>query len=276
LGNQPVSRSLALIAVALVWIAASIVLSTATESTPAEWRIGAGVIVGLPSVIGALWIFSDLIGKPPNRTRVSVKRMLKAALVEMHRNGSFRGDISQVSMHVWSIPLFWRVVVPVPIKKRQHVKSRTPNLFRARLIRLASYRLDHHGHSNFSRVRKGTGLVGRCAQRNNRHKIHIVRFYTPEFQQALLSDESWYDDSSPEINQRLKRELGKELAERYSQAAALVLQVKGCPIGCITLELPPQCTINLPDNTSDLEHDPRIEALRNAASLVERELTFRP
>jgi hypothetical protein len=267
-------RPLVLCLVGLMWIAASIVLATATDSTPVAWRIGAGIIVGLPSVIAALLIFGDLIGKSPRRTRVSVKRVLKAALVEMHRSGAFQGDISQVSLHVWSIPLFWRVVVPSKIKKRQNVKSRTPDLFRARLTRLASYRLEHHGHSNISRLRKGKGLVGRCVERNNKRTIHIVRFYKPEFQQALISDESWYD-SLPEINQGLKRELGRELAERYSQAVALVLQAESCPIGCITLELPPKCTINLPDNTSDLERDPRIIALRKAASLVENELTFR-
>ena len=267
-------RPIALVVVALVWIAASVVLAAATDSTPVGWRIGAGVILGLPSIVAALWIFGDLIGKSPNRTRISVKRVLKAALVEMHHSGAFRGDISQVSLHVWSIPLFWRIVVPAKMKRRQNVNSRTPILFRAPLIRLVSYRLEHHGHSNISRLRKGVGLVGRCVARNNKRKIHIVRFYKPEFQQALASEESWYE-SKPNINQGLKRELGEELAERYSQAAALVLQANGCPLGCITLELPPRCTINFPDNTSDLERDPRFVALRKAASLVENELTFR-
>lgn len=107
-------------------------------------------------------------------------------------------------------------------------------------------------------------------EENHKSEVHVVRFYTSAFKEAVTTDDAW-ERSPLEIHQKLTRAQGEELAEKYSQAAAVVLQVEGAPIGCITLELPPKCTINLPeDNEERLKHDPRIDALMKAAKLIEK------
>jgi hypothetical protein len=140
-------------------------------------------------------------------------------------------------------------------------------------MRLTSYRLEHKEHSNVSRFRMGNSLVGRCAASNEESEVHVVRFYEQEFKDAIKDDDAW-NEARPRITQGLRRRLAVELAKKYSQAAAVVIQRRGAPVGCVTLELPPQCSVNLPEDKADLLKDPRIETLRKTAKLVEREFAL--
>lgn len=265
-------RSLAILLLALLWLAAAVVLAVPSDDTSTAVRIGAALVTGLPGALVAIVSFLSLIGKPQVRTRLKIKWMLKSALIKMYRLGQHRADFSQVSLHVWLVPTFWRVL-PVRIRRRTKVDSRIPSFFRARLVRLASYRLEHKEHANVSRFRMGYGLIGRCAATNEESEVHVVRFYEDEFQDALKDSPSW-NTASPVITQGLKYDLAVELAKKYSQAAALVIQRKGAPVGCVTLELPPQCTVNFPEDEAELSKDPRIETLRETAVLVARELAL--
>jgi hypothetical protein len=265
-------RALLILILALFWLAAAAVLALAPDQTSTGLRVAAAVITGLPGALTAIWGFLSLIGKPPIRTRLKVKWMLKAGLIDVYHNGPHRGDISQISFHVWIVPLFWRLF-PARIRRRSKVESRMPSFFRARLVRFTSYRLEHKEHSNISRFRLGKGLVGRCAASNEESEVHVVRFYEDEFQEAIQDEPSW-NDARASITQGISRELAIELARKYSQAAAVVVQKKGAPVGCVTVSLPPVCTVNLPEDREALRDDPRVEALLTTAKLVERELAL--
>lgn len=267
-------RAFFMLVLAAAWIAASVILATGEEHSNAV-QIAAALVVGLPGAATAMLSVSQLVGRPPRGTRLRVKRALKSALVDLNQDRNFHGDISQVSMHVWVVPLFWRIVVPSSIRKKSKVKSRLPKWLRAPLIRFASYRLEYHGRSGISRYRMGFGLVGICAAINTRNQHQIVRFYSHEFQEALLSDTAW-DESRLEINRGLSIDQGRNLARRYSQAAALVLQSNGgAPIGCVTLELPPHSKANFPTDLSpeSLENDPLFQTLKKGTRLVLNVLT---
>lgn len=265
-------RSLVIFILTLVWVGAAVVLASPPEGQPENLRIGAAIVTGLPGAFTAAWSFLNLIGKPPIRMRLKVKWMLKTALIEMYRSGQHRGDISQVSLHVWIIPRVWRLF-PGRIRRRSKVESRIPDFLRARLVRLASYRLEHKEHSNVARFRMGKGLVGRCVASNEESDVHVVRFYEQEFKDAIKDDHAWHE-APPRITQGLRRELAEELAKKYSQAAAVVFQRKGAPVGCVTLELPLRCSVNFPEDKAGLFKDPRIEILRQTAKLVEREFAL--
>jgi len=119
----------------------------------------------------------------------------------------------------------------------------------------------------------GKGLVGRCTASNKDSEVHVVRLYKQEFKEAVKDDHAWHE-APPRITQGLGRELAEELAGKYSQAAAVVIQRKGAPVGCVTLELPPRCSVNFPEDEAGLLQDPRIEILRKTAKLVEREFAL--
>ena len=181
-------------------------------------------------------------------------------------------DITRVSFHVWVIPLICRIFVPRFIRRRPG--KHLPSWLRVRLLRFTRYRFEYQGTTGVERYRRGVGLVGRCVDANDPTVIHISDLDDEEFQAGLVSPDAWRN-SKPEINKGLKLAQAEDLAKRYQQAAALVLQRRGAPIGCITMELPKDCDARFPDpsDVAAVKNDPLLKALREAASLTEIHLT---
>jgi hypothetical protein len=255
-----------------VWLAATVFLATSTASSSSALRIAAALVVGLPGAVAFARSLGRVLGRPPAETRHRVKWVLKSALIDIQRQKAFKGDTSQVSLHVWVIPLAYRKLVPPWIRRRPASKNRIPPWLRSPLVRFAMYRLEYRSNSRISYFRKGVGLVGRCVDVNKKNVIHIVRFNSAAFNEALSSEAAWA--ASPvEIHQHLTLEQGRELSERYSQAAAIVLQDGSDAIGCLTLDLPLDCKSEFGDSAAN---DVLQETLKATAESVENHLTARP
>jgi hypothetical protein len=265
-------RFLALVA----WLAAAVFLGTESPSKHSVLRVIAAVIVGFP---GALALAGDLgrfVGAPSARTKERVKHILQSALVDIYREGFYGDDITQLSLHVWMLPMWYRTLVPLRFRNARRDNRRLPTWTRPALTCLATHRFGPHEPAGV-KFHKGIGLVGRCIDLGQPGYIHSVRFDTKEFKDALDKDEADWRAEKVTIHQNLKLSQAQRLAAAYSQAAALVIrETSGEAIGCITIELPPDCQVHFRNPTSKgAKDDPLLKRFRSTASHVQSQVQRR-
>lgn len=253
-------KALLQFAAALMWSAASVFVVATGPSDATALRLLAAAIVATPAAIGVALSIGQLAGYD-SHTRRALKRELKSSLIDLHRRIKYGDDITKVTFHVWVLPRWYR---------RLPAKACRGPLRSPRLLRVAMYRFQRQGSSRI-KFRKGMGLIGRCMEANNKDVVMIVRFNRPDFTQALATDGKWMD-SDIEINQGLTRNQAQELVKLYSQAAARVLQdPDGNAIGCVTMGLPPNCSVEF----SGVPGDPLVELLQATGDRVQDSLTSR-
>lgn len=253
-----------------IWVAASVYIVATGPEDESALRYAAAALVAAPAAATFAWGLGDLFGALPRKTRRKVKWALKSALIDLHRHGHYRDDITRVSFHVWVLPLWYRKLPSTLRGDSKSTGGRLSTRFRPRLKRIAMYRFEHQGPSRI-KFRPGVGLVGRSIELNNRSKAQIVRFNRPDFQKALKSEGRWVDSKNVKITQNLTRDQALELSKSYSQAAAHVLQEAGNPIGCVSMSLPPNCSAEFTDTLND----PLLLVLKATTESIENLLTSR-
>lgn len=254
----------------LAWLAAAVYLGAEKPDNQDALRIVSAVIVGFPGAIALAATLGRFV-TPSAQTRERIKHTLQAALVDIYREGSYQGDLTRVSLHVWMVPLWFRTLFPYRVRKvlrRDGLMRRLPVHMRLSIVRLAIHRFEHHEPSGVT-FRRGIGLVGRCIEENNAGQVVSVRLDTKQFKDALAKDnKAWWEEKET-IHQNLKRADAKKIAATYSQAAALVLREEsGEAIGCITLELPPDSKVHFRASKTN----PLLKHLRTAGGHVQNQL----
>jgi hypothetical protein len=257
------------------WLAAAVFLGTHTASSHDAVRIVAAVVVGVPGAAALAGNIRRNI-RTGERTKERLKHLLRAALVEIGRSGVSADELTKISLHVWSVPLWYRVLIPYKVRRRimSAKKRRLLGWLTAQpsLICLARYRIEHHDPTGVP-FRSGVGLVGRCVDLNQSGQIHIVKLNSPIFKAAVKGDVQW-QAAKETTTQNLSREAAQKLAGSYGEAAALVIRdTSGEAIGCVTLELPPDSGVHLPQpNTKSAKTHPLLKVLRSTTALVQNQL----
>jgi hypothetical protein len=240
-------RSLLKIAASLVLLSAAVFLATSSSDAHHPLLVGfAAAIIAIPGMLSLYQGIDTLFTKSLEEVRNQTKRTLQTSINRIYRDGSYPGDVTKLSFHVWSVPRWYRRVVPYSVRRKVKKDGRRmPERLRPRLQRLATFRWEHLAPSNI-KLRKGVGVVGRCIDLNQRDKTILVRFDSRAFQTALRQGPEHWSQQTINITQNLSFESAEELSTKYGQVAALVLcDVSGEAIGCITIELPPGAPVSL-------------------------------
>lgn len=166
----------------------------------------------------------------------------------------FRDVVASMSLHVWLLPIWYRKLRWARIGLRWGiVKVAGPErskriVLRPRLTRFVVDRVDALEPSGVT-FRRGVGLVGLCIERDRRDKAMAVDFETPDMQELLKASAADWKAAPSESTFNLSQHDFGRLADKYGQAMALVLREAstGEPIGCLSVELPPDCPVRLQD-----------------------------
>jgi hypothetical protein len=229
------------------WLAATILLTVTGPGRHNSARIAAAAVLGLPALWRLRHTVAHLFGRPPALKRTQVKRTVQASLVQMYRKQYYpaTSDITSVSFHVWVVPSWYR---KLPYRIRRRVtkdRGKMPLWLRPRLKRVSMYRFEHLNSSGIT-FRKAIGLVGRCIAMNEGGQARILELDRGRFQAALKAGPEAWKFTDEEVSQNLTYAQAERLAESYGQVAALVIREhSGEAIGCVTLDLPPNCGFRL-------------------------------
>ncbi len=224
----------------LAWLASSVFLATGSPARHAGFRTLAALIVGLPGAVAFAWTVRAALGGPTSKTTEKVRGLLETGLDGIYRDTSLpRADIMRVSFHVWLLPLWYRRFGS-HLGKFIDIKGDESGRRKPKLVRLVAVRIRQKPPSGIT-FRNGEGLVGRCIALNKEDDLLVLRYTSKRVTEALQStDEAAWRATDDDINLNLPLEHAKRLGIRYREAAAVVMQEpNGQPIGCITLELPP-------------------------------------
>jgi hypothetical protein len=264
--------SLIKLALTLLWLTAAVFLATTSPATHEGLRIASAVTVGIPGAYAFAYSIGETFGQGPFGTRQRVKLALQAGLICIHRADIYKDDVTRLSFHVWTVPLWYRRLVPYKLRRRfKEHKPYLPAPVRPPLIRFAMCQFEHRAPSNIG-FRKGVGLVGRCITANKPADICVIRFDSAAMRKALKGTEEEWRKLSDGLTQNLKLRQAKKLSEKYSQAAALVItESSGEAIGCVTLGLPrgSKGRFTKPSKGYYSPKDPLVVQLRATASEVE-------
>jgi hypothetical protein len=224
----------------------------------------AAAVVALAAVIQTVSALESWLGVHRNRVSEKVEAMLRIMLVDMYREDHFDCDFPQVSVHVWEVPAWYRRIFPFGFRKwlrRLSSGDLRRRAVRPKLVRVASFRFEQQGPLDVW-FKKGEGLIGTCLLANDKRQLHTADFRTPEYQAAIVDEDSWRH-ARRDITMDLQLEDARLLANRYGQAAALVIQTdKSEAIGCLTLEIPPEAN-ELLEQRIDIKRE-----MRKTADLV--------
>ena len=236
-----------------------------------------GIVVGFPGAMALAANAKGLSG-PSSDVTARVKQLLQSAIVSLSQNSQIPAqELVGVSLHVWLVPPWYRRLVPYQLRRR--LKGRRdgrpwPRWLKRRpaLLCLSRFRVQPHDRSGVT-FRPGIGLVGRCVALNRPTEIHVVKLNAKKFKQAVASDEGW-NKAPVTTTYHLDRKSAQMLADMYSEAAALVMRDNsGDALGCVTIELPPNSKLHIPQpNTTVAKTDPLIQQLRITTEFVQRQL----
>jgi hypothetical protein len=224
------------LAAALVIVLAMFHVSTTEErNSLLDW----GAFLVIIGMAGAQFCLS-LVGAAGPRVAARARdaeEVLKHTMGKIFDAGIVPQDFSLVSMHVWMVPIGYRITFPFKLRKSLHaVFSENVPRFKPSLKHLACFKLGHHESSGVS-FEKGYGLVGRCLDDSLPNPLW-ADFREPRTLQALAAGKNEWRDESRKITHGLKYEDAKRLAGAYSQAIACPIKERGSGevIGVLTFE----------------------------------------
>ena len=249
-------------------------MATASLKVHGALRFLLAVVIASAAVIQFWTAISDRLElNRGNSTDEEIDPELRGRLVEYYKQGIFDDCLMHVSLHVWEVPLWYRRLFPYRYRNWAKRILRRINLGE-KVIKSLSLRPRLHrvGFEQFDRAepagvpfRKGYGLVGFCIEDNDASHAYFADFSDPEVSSLLAQGkEAWKKEKRVELTKNLQFEDAKALAEKYGQAAAMVIRSRYSrePLGCITLSLPPGSSV-------DLKTEPRaLEELEAARKIV--------
>jgi hypothetical protein len=260
--------------VGAAWIAATWFLEVTTPPAHETLRVLAAVFVSIPGALALVSSGSHFLALSES-VRVRVRHTLQSAVVQLHRDGTFNGDITKLSFHVWIVPAWYRLI-PYKFRRWWTQKKRfpVPTRLRPTLQRVATYRIDHLPHSELT-FKKGIGIVGRCIELNPTGVLQ-VKLDSTSFRNALREGPNSWQNQPLELTQNLEYEHARILADRYGQVAAQAIREQsGEVIGCVTVELPPRGEGAFAVTLRRRSGRPVIDALKLVTTHVENHLTSR-
>ncbi len=204
---------------------------------------------------------TDQFTTSPRRQQSDIEAALRTAVITTIRakdkNGSpiYPGDPMKLGFHVWLVPRLYRFIFPYGFRKfirrvRPDTIKKDPWL-RPKLKLGGVYRIERQPPSG-AVFKKGNGVIGTCIHANEYNKCLPINWEKP-VRQKLLSqkDRSKWNEANLKITLGIKYDDAVLLAERYGQAAAMVITriESGEAIGCVTIDLPHGVPLSLEDNT---------------------------
>lgn len=184
-----------------------------------------------------------------------IESLMQASIVDMYQNHHLGKDLTQVSAHVWSVPLWYRKIFPYRLRKwlkgRLSQQAQQDHGWRPNLTRLASFQLPKRAPSGIS-FKKGYGIVGIAIEKNDPTHGYFVNFKSPDYLLAMSAGEAQWDSQATKLTRNLSYTDAARLAQKYGEAVAVVIRKRltGEPIGCLTLEVSPSSDATIEGNQS--------------------------
>lgn len=185
-----------------------------------------------------------------------VRGLAQNALTELVRGKKVTEDRLGMFVHVWVVPFWYRSIAVYPVRRqltrlteKQRLAALRKLTFRPTLLRLAAVGLVKRNSTHVAFV-KGRGLVGLCLSNNREDEVLSIDLRDDDARRSLeLSDADWANQPV-EVTHNLELEEARELALRYGQVIACVVQSSvGEAVGCVTISVPPGATIDIISDT---------------------------
>jgi hypothetical protein len=254
----------------VAWLIAAVTLSLSGLGHATRALIT--VVVGLPS---AAVFASDAVRSVSPvgpGTRTKVRDTLKSALIAMyHANLFTHAEVLHVGFHVWALPLWYRRCPP---QMYGRLPDRIKGRLEPKLHLVAAYSFVQKDPSEVT-FTLDVGLIGRCVAANDSQRIMVVRLDRGPAKRLLKAPVAdWEACKDVTVTQNLPQSDAVRLAKSYGQVAALVMRDGRDAIGCVTLDLPPDCNRRLlSPNQKAAKTDPVYRDLSTTTAAVARLLT---
>ena len=227
----------------------------------------AGAAIAVSAALQFLIVIGSWISSDQAPVRRDVDRVLLNRLKALYNDDVVTDNPALISLHVFEVPIWFRRLFSYRFRAR--LRAVFPQwmhklALRPRLVRIGEGGMRRLPPSGVT-FRKGYGLVGIALQDNECENIYWVNFDDPVLIDALSRGPKEWKSQPRELTQNLRYEAAKRLANRYSEALALVIQdsTTGEALGCMTIEV-------APGTGSDLRTNAALHSeLRSTADLLD-------
>jgi len=228
--------------VIIVW--AAVINIGASVQPLNSTHVASSIILTLAVAVQRINSVQKWLSKPKDNRRDQVGALAQATLTSVCMGRTVSGDLLQVAVHVWEVPLWYRRLFPYRLRSalKRAVKWRMLRRFDTWVIRPALHRVVAFGLKKQPpsgvRFRKGRGLIGVCIANNDRGEYLTINTGSVAYRNALKSaNENAWKMHSPRITHNLELEDARKLSHSYGQVLAKVVQDMntGEAIGCVTI-----------------------------------------
>lgn len=222
----------------------------------------------LVAIAAAIQVFTSLaagLGPSLPLRKRHASNILRNRLAAIHEQQFIRDGFTLTSMHVWMVPVAYRVALPFRFRRwlRRLINEDLCEKYsvKPRLTRVAVFGLKDHESTGVS-FRKGYGLVGRCLAENGSAPLY-VDFADSGMSKALEAGANEWRRSATDITHGLKFSDAKQIADRYSQSVARVVSDPDSreALGVVTLEVRSGFKPKLKDNQDLVQHLNEVAAI---------------
>ena len=213
----------------------------------------AGVAIAVSAALQFMIVLNDWVSSKEKPVRRDVEHIISNRLAAFYENDILTGNPATISMHVFEVPIWFRRIFSY--KFRFRLREIFPLWMQKMAWRPALVRIGEAGMRRLPSsgviFRKGYGLVGIALQANETSDVYWLNFDSPELRQALSRGSKAWKNEPKELTHNLHYEAARRLANRYSEALALVIQDDtGEALGCLTIEAIRGSGCDLHGNTS--------------------------
>ena len=233
----------------------------------------AGAVIAVSAALQFLIVVGDWLSFDEEPVKRVVEKILSNRLSAFYDSDTLTGNPATISMHVFEVPILFRRIFH--FKLRSRLRRVFPQWMQKMAWRPGLVRVGEGGMRRLPPsgivFRKCYGLGVIALQDNEYDNIYWVNFDDGELISALGKGPKTWKDESAELTQNLRYQAAKRLANRYSEALALVIQdsTSGEALGCLTIEAAARADSDLRGNAA-LHSE-----LRSAADLLEPVLARR-
>jgi hypothetical protein len=213
----------------------------------------AGAAIAVSAALQFMAVLSDWLSSKEKPVRRDIEGILFNRLSVLYGNGTLIGNPASISMHVFEVPIWFRRIFSY--KFRFRLREVFPLWIQKMAWRPALVRVGEAGMRRLPSsgviFRKGYGLVGVTLQANETNNVYWVNFNDRELTEALSRGPKAWKNEPKELTQNLRYEAARRLANRYSEALALVVQDDtGEALGCLTIEAMQGSSFDLHSNAA--------------------------
>lgn len=237
--------------VLLGWATYLVTVSSLKPGT--AYRFLAALAVAAAAVLQLWSVITSWFGAGPAAVK-QIEDVLLNRSVDLYHRRMVGSDLTAVSLHVWSVPLWYRRLVPYQLRRWARTTfsegKQATWAMKPELRRLAYCAFPPTAPSGVV-FKKGYGLIGLALDDvNGRGRVHSVNLEDRAYVAALArGPEAWRNEANA-LTKYLSHSDAEQLAQRYGQALAVAIRLRGSgeAIGCLTLEVKPGADVTLEGN----------------------------